>query len=261
MTRCTDESATFPPRPARRKGLQEISREWDDAARVRADQLDNGLDLSLDRILLPTVMALTRQCDRTAVLDVGCGTGYVSAKLGRVSGSVVAVDISKKSIGIARQTHAAPNLKYLVSSVESLARRSDRPDFTVAVANMTLMTAPHLRPLINALAKLLQPRGALVYTITHPCFWPRYWGYADQPWFDYSKEIAIEAPLRISMDPDGAITTHYHRPLSTYLAEFHRAGFQLDVIEEPMPTPSDEVMYPRPWAYPRFLAGRCLLAV
>jgi hypothetical protein len=59
---------------------------------------------------------------------------------------------------------------------------------------MTLMTAPDLRAFAKALATLLQARGRFVAILTHPCFWPRYWGYEEEPWFHYEREIFIEAP-------------------------------------------------------------------
>jgi hypothetical protein len=60
--------------------------------------------------------------------------------------------------------------------------------------------------------------GALVFSITHPCFWPEHYGYASSDWFRYERETIIESPFRISADRVGSLpSTHLHRPLSAYL--------------------------------------------
>src|SRR5262249_21327154 len=153
-----------------------------------------------------------------AVLDAGCGTGFLAERLAERACEVLAVDVSTKSIAIAKTTHAAPNLRYEATSIEGLASRAPAL-FTLVVANMTLMTAPNLRSFVNGVSRLLQPGGHLVFTITHPWFWPLYWNYADEDWFDYRRELAIEAPLEISLERQGPVTTHYHRPIAMYVTE------------------------------------------
>lgn len=243
---------------SRRKRLSEIRDEWDRAAPKRAAQIDGKQDLSFHRILLPSIDRLAAHCNWEAVLDAGCGTGFLAQRLAERASEVLAVDVSKKSIVIARTTHAAPNLRYEATSIERLAARVP-PRFTLVVANMTLMTVPNLRSFVGGVARLLRPGGHLIFTITHPWFWPLYWRYAEEEWFDYTRELAIEAPLQISLEKQGPITTHYHRPIEMYVAEFSRAKLLVDVLEEPFPEPRDAASYPEAWSFPRFLAGRCLL--
>jgi 2-polyprenyl-3-methyl-5-hydroxy-6-metoxy-1,4-benzoquinol methylase len=247
------------PRLSPKKRLSEIREEWDRAAEKRAALIDNLTDISFHRLLLPSIDRLSTNWDWTDVLDAGCGTGFLSERLAKRARHVVAVDVSKKSIAIAKTAHSAPNLRYQATSIEQLARRSPGSQFTLAVANMTLMTVPNLTSFLAGIARLLRPEGAFVFTSTHPWFWPLYWNYANCDWFDYGREIPIEAPLRISLDERGPVTTHYHRPLSMYIAELSRANLLLDVLEEPLPDPEDAALYPEPWEYPRFLSGRCVL--
>ena len=120
------------------------------------------------------------------------------------------------------------------------------------------MTVPNLKSFIAAVAKLLRDDGMFVFTLTHPWFWPSYWGYDKAPWFDYSREIAIEAPFRISLQQSSLVTTHFHRPVGHYLDALTDAGLALTKLAEPLPNERDRGRYPADWQFPRFLAGRAI---
>jgi hypothetical protein len=153
------------------------------------------------------------------------------------------------------------NIRYVGASLEEAASCLDDGPATAAVAVMTLMTAPDLRGFAKALAALLQTRARFVAILTHPCFWPRYWGYEKEPWFCYERETFIEAPFVISKRRTQVRTTHIHRPLEQYLKVFAEEGFRLDALAEPMPTPEVQALYPKPWEFPRFLGLRWEKAV
>ena len=121
------------------------------------------------------------------------------------------------------------------------------------VASMVLMDSPHLVAATDALRKLTLDGGMLVLTMTHPWFWPDYWEYRDESWFDYMDEIFIEAEFAISLGSSGHTTTHIHRPLDSYLRALSESGFQLDSIAELMPDTASAPLYPEPWRFPRFL--------
>jgi SAM-dependent methyltransferase len=177
-----------------------------------------------------------------------------------MSGSVVGIDISEVSIKISRERWGGRRgLEFVASSVENYASRHTGPGFTAVTANMSLMTVVSLRAVLMAIAQLLTDGGHFVFTISHPFFWPTYWGYANEPWFRYSSEIAIEAPFAISLDPTQTLTTtHIHRPLEKYIQELRAARFHVDALVEPLPPPEIEAKYPSEWRYPRFLGVRCV---
>jgi hypothetical protein len=65
---------------------------------------------------------------------------------------------------------------------------------------MVLMDVPALEQFMEAASKVLASRGAFLFSVAHPWFWPKYYGYADESWFRYSDEIFIEGPFRISQE-------------------------------------------------------------
>ena len=248
-------------RPAIGKSLEDIQNEWDRIAHVRHEQISSGADISFNYVLKPAIVNLLEGCNLSKVIDLGCGTGELTAKLARLSGEVTGVDSSALSIEIARETSAElPNIHFCESFIEDYANSDSGPQFTTAVANMTLMNCLDLEAFLQAAARVLQPEGSLIATITHPCFWPSYWGYADADWFKYNQEIVVEAPFRISSESTDYVTTHVHRPLSTYQDTLAQAGFAIDKLLEPFPNEEVQSMYPVPWKYPRFLALRAFLS-
>jgi SAM-dependent methyltransferase len=244
-------------RPCSAKNHADLAREWDRLAEERHRQIASGEDLSFHHLVVPTTWRLLEGSDRAVVLDIGAGTGEFTLQLARTAGKVIAVEPSQASMMLARRVcQSVKNVRYVEASLEEAASFLGEHPATAAVAVMTLMTAPDLRALAKALAALLQTHARFISTLTHPCFWPRYWGYENEPWFRYARETFIEAPFIISKRRTEIRTTHIHRPLEQYLSVFAEEGFRLDALAEPMPAPEVDALYPRRWAFPRFLGLR-----
>ena len=243
-------------RPSETKTLADISKEWDQIAGIRQRQLANGEDLSFSHVLTPTVLKLLEGCNLESVIDLGCGTGELTALIAAKASMIVGVDISSTSIEMARTKSRYPNVHFYHSSVEDFAQRWVGHTFTTAVASMTLMDCLNLDSFIEATAGMMDVGGSLVATITHPWYWPVYWGYHNADWFQYDREIILEAPFRTSTEITRYVTTHVHRPLSSYIEALLKAGLMLDRIDEPFPDDNTQALFPERWEYPRFLAFR-----
>lgn len=234
---------------------------WNNVAVLRAKQIKEGLDLSYDYVLIPTVLKLLEPCDHSRVIDIGCGPGVLSKKFAALAVSVTGIDMSKKMIQIARQgISTESNLTFVKSTIEDYALSFHSTPFSLAIANMTLVTTLDSHMFMQATASLLRHNAHFIITITHPWFWPLYWGYANEEWFDYKKEIFIENVFRISLDAavDRPKTIHVHRPLELYIKNLALSGFVIEEIYEPIPDSDVLIKYPKPWLYPRFLAMRCI---
>jgi SAM-dependent methyltransferase len=244
-------------RPCPVKSHADLAREWDQLAEERHRQIASGEDLSFEHVVVPTTWRLFEGADRAVVLDIGSGTGDFTARLAQVAGKVIAIEPSRASVALARRVcHATQNVRFVEASLEEAATSLDEDPVTAAVAVMTLMTAPALRAFARALSAVLRARTLFVATLAHPCFWPRYWGYEEEPWFHYEVETFIEAPFVISRRRTDVRTTHVHRPLEQYVKVFADEGFRLDALAEPMPPAEIQRLYPKPWRFPRFLGLR-----
>ena len=244
-------------KPCSLKTQADLVPEWDRLAEERHRQIASGDDLSFHHVVVPTTWRLLEGADRTLVLDIGSGTGEFTLQLARRSGAVIAVEPSKASMAIARRVcREVANVQFIENPLEEAGGFLGEEGATAAVAVMTLMTAPDLRGLAKALAGLLRVDARFIAMLTHPCFWPRYWGYEQEPWFHYDNEIFIEAPFAISRKQTDLRTTHIHRPLAYYLTVFAEEGFALEALAEPIPALDVQTLYSRPWQFPRFLGLR-----
>lgn len=239
------------------KSHEQLAQEWDNLAPERLRQLQNGEDLSFEHVLVPTTLELLDSADRDLVLDVGAGTGVFTSHLARRSGRVLAFEPSTRSVAVARKAcRDLSNVTFVEKPLEESDGIQSETLATAGVAFMTLMTAPSLESVARSLAQRLRLGATFVAMTCHPCFWPRYWGYDTEPWFNYNKELFIEGPFVISNRKSELNTTHIHRPLGRYLKAFADEGFQLKELVEPFPTEAIEKLYPKPWLFPRFLALR-----
>lgn len=246
------------------KTTDEIAVEWDRIAVQRVADIESGHDFSYVSVLTPSIIGmLPGDASSAKVLDVGCGTGVLGRTVAPLVRSVVGVDPSVRSIEIARsrsRQQGVANIEWLAVDVETLAIKPQLVNgcFDIAIANMTLMNAVDLTTALSATASLCRKGAKLIWTITHPCFWPLYWKYNEAPWFNYSEEVWIEAEFRTATTRTRMNTTHIHRSLERYLQYFVNSGFMLAELREPMPH-GDPSPQPK-WPFPRFLAGSCILA-
>jgi len=230
--------------PRQAKSYVELIREWDRLAEERHRQIASGEDLSFEHVVVPTIWHLLQGVDLTVVLDIGSGTGDFTARLARVSGKVIAIEPSRTNMEAARRVcQTSANVQFVERILEEAGDLDEVP-VTAAVAVMTLMTVANLRSFAKALAAMLHRGTSFVATITHPWFWPRYWGYEGEPWFRYDAEIFIEGPFAISLCRTELTTTHIHRPLEQYVSVFAQEGFQLSALVEPMPSENVQALYP-----------------
>jgi ubiquinone/menaquinone biosynthesis C-methylase UbiE len=226
---------------------KEISKEWDDLAEIRLNDLKGGIDNSYEFHLKPPLLKMLTGCDLKTILDIGCGVGVFTYELSSIADRIVGIDISEKSIRLANKHCKAPNMEYKKVSFEDL--EIDPGSISCIVANMTLMNIPDIDFFFNKAFKILAERGVLVFSITHPAFWPIYWKY-DIGKFNYMYESEHHEIFRTRNKTYNLKTHHYHRPLHFYFNLMSKAGFK---IRELLETGNEKGLTP----YPRFLLIKC----
>lgn len=246
----------MPFKPVKLKDEGAIVSEWDKLAPIRYQQITSGLDITYNSVLVPEILHLVTSNRSVSAIDIGCGVGVLTARIAEVGLQVVGIDPSGTSIEIAKESfgHLA---SFHQSSIESYGDGASE-QFDLAIANMVLMDVLHLDRFLLAVRRTLSSNGSFVFSLAHPCFWPDYYGYASEPWFEYDQQIVIEAPFRTSLAPEGTyVSTHVHRPLATYICALEKAGLHLEVLREPFPKPNLMKLYPIAWRYPHYLVGLC----
>ena len=119
--------------------LEEARRRWNlhaDDWRVQVgDDGDSNRRLNSD----PVLWEFAGDVSGLAVLDAGCGTGYLSRKLRDRGARVTGVDLAARRIEIARADH--PDIDFRVDSCTELATLGDE-QFDLVVANTSSWTPP-----------------------------------------------------------------------------------------------------------------------
>ena len=226
--------------------------EWDEIAVQRDELIKSGNDYSLQYVLLPCIVNEIDALDKKTIIDCGCGTGTLTKIVASHAETMVGIDISSKSIEIAKKFESASNLQYVNTSIEEYSQINSSTA-TLCVSNMVLMNTGNLNEIIDSIYKLLIPGGSFVFTISHPCYWPIYWDYFNADWFNYHTETAISADFRTSLSDNLGISTHIHRPIDRYINVLVDTGFSLQKFTEPYPVnlPTPNLGYE--YHYPRFL--------
>jgi len=181
------------------------------------------------------------------VLDVACGNGLTSRRMAALGAQVLAFDFSAKMIAHARartQEHVH-QIEYLVldatdaAALRSLGERA----FDAALCHMALFDMAEIRPLVEALARLLKPCARFVFSVLHPCFNnSRTSQVAEMQ--DNAGQVVTTYAVKVCayMTPTiahGAAILgqprpqlYFHRPLQVLLGACFEVGFVLDGLEE-----------------------------
>ena len=230
----------------------EVTREWDAIAATRDAQLRSNQDRTFSEVLRPHILASVTSAQ--SIIDIGCGTGNLTSSLNATNRRVVGLDPSRESIRIARLHDSST--EYHEGTLEAWSASNQGAEFDLAIVNMVLMDVMNLSAFTRALAQVVQ-KGRVLATLTHPAFWPLYWGYSAMPGFDYMKDQVIEAPFRTNSQQYDLPTTHIHRPISTYIEAFRAVGLSVDGITELRgPESLEEFAFPRFLAFDLFGQGR-----
>jgi len=234
------------------KKLKQICQEWDSVNEKRQQTIEQGKDFSLLAVTAPCVLKNISEDSPKTVLDVGCGSGYLTAEIANIVDSCIGIDFSQKSISLAKEKYSHNNLTFTNCEI---SKYTAEISIDACVANMVFMSDPEWLKSIKQIFDILPNKGLFYIMITHPCFWPQYWRYQDKSWFNYKEEIYIENNFSISFEAEMGKTTYIHRPLEQYLTGLIITGFTIEKIEEPYPTLPIPDGYS--YDYPRFLFIKC----
>lgn len=210
------------------KKLERIAHEWDTIAALRDEQVCSGKDHSANFVLAPAILNDLPKV--RSIVDIGCGTGWLTERAAKCANITVGIDPSRESIAIGRERHDGAGVTYYAESIETYALKGKK--FDLAISNMSASSAPDLHAFVSASRDILKKNANFIFTIPHPCFWPLYWGYASHPRFNYQKSCAVEGEFKIQNEASKIITTHFHHPLEQYFATLSNNRFRIEEVRE-----------------------------
>ena len=179
-------------------------------------------------------------------IELGCGTGYVSAWMWRRGASVYAVDNSEQQLSTARRLaglHGVDDIEWVHGNAEQVEQPDASFDFAISEYGAAIWCDPHRW--IPEAHRLLRPGGRLAFLGNHPfgmvCTSPAgdspagttlerdYFGLDRLDWTD-----AVE-------DPGGI---EFNMEISSWLRLFRTTGFDVvDYVEIQAPSSAHGLRY------------------
>ncbi len=167
-------------------------------------------------------------------IELGCGTGYVSAWMRRRGASVYAIDNSEAQLATARRLsdlHGLDDITWVHGNAESVAQPDGSFDFAISEYGAAIWCEP--AAWIAEAHRLLRSGGELVFLGNHPLalvcapvdgslpITER----LERPYFDLAR-----LDWRDAVDEPGGI--EFNLPISSWIRLFHDTGFDLvDYVE------------------------------
>ncbi len=180
-------------------------------------------------------------------LDLGCGYGW-HCLYARSQGAerVTGVDISALMLERARQHTRDDAIAYLHQPIEDIEFREN--EFDVVFSSLAFHYVHDLQSVFEKVHRCLSRDGEFVFSMEHPI----YTALPQQDWYYDPDGNKLHWPVdnyqhegsRRSNFMDSEVTK-YHRTVATILNSVIQAGFSLERISEPQPSPEILEQLPR----------------
>jgi 2-polyprenyl-3-methyl-5-hydroxy-6-metoxy-1,4-benzoquinol methylase len=207
-----------------------------------ADEYRDALSRNhLTEMYMPALYSSLGSVKGKRLLDAGCGDGRYSRELAEEGASVVAIDGAASFVEIAKREsrHSRVEFEY-ADLTRNLRFRSG--EFDVVFSNMVLMDLPKIDRAIREFSRVLKPRGKLVFSIVHPCFFPFDWKCrGDRKLYKMVDDYFTPRTVTLNY---WRKTLHFHRPLSAYAGALQKNDLSIVSIAEPRPRPAQLKRHP-----------------
>lgn len=200
-----------------------------------------------DLFEIPALLAMLPALEGKRVLDLGCGFGeHCRMFLERGAAAVVGVDISARMLEIARRENSDPRISYLHMAIEDIAQLEGT--FDVVVSSLALHYVEDFVGTVRRVHRLLTAGGVFVFSQEHPLVTCHTGG-------DRWTRDARGEKLHVNLSHYGVegerettwFVEHvkvYHRTFSSIVNTLLEAGFCIERMVEPLPTPALLEKYP-----------------
>ncbi len=203
----------------------EVIRAWATSDSTRAFGEEG--DFARQHLLNPAIFALLGDAlPEKAILDAGCGQGYLCRMLARKGARMTGIEPADSlyCTALQREQDEPLGITYLQHDLSTFT--SVQSIYDVVVANMVFMDIPDYQAAMRNCIAALKPGGDFIFSLLHPCF--------EEPGSEWLPKGYVEVREYLSeYSKPQTFGYLFHRPLSSYLNLVIQAGCTLRQIIEP----------------------------
>lgn len=210
-----------------------MSNQWDTYAELYDTGIGTNGDLLHTSLINPLIERYMGNKKYEAILDAGCGNGYLLKILAGNVQRVVGIDASEKLLSTAaKKTKGLSNASIVSGDIaQKLPFKSG--SFDLVIANMVLQYLPSLDVFASESARIVKPGGSLIVIVDHPAhaLFLRAQELAGKKNEKFLTSASYFTPGKRSKKSlwDKATLKYFHRPLEAYVNPFTKY-FSLDSI-------------------------------
>jgi SAM-dependent methyltransferase len=187
----------------------------------------------------PGTIALLPPVNDRDVLDVGCGSGPLSAWLAGQGARVTGLDASPAMIAIARE-RGLPGATFAVADLGEPLELLHDDAFDFVVASLVMHYLRDWVAPLRELRRVLRPDGALVFSTHHPAADVELAASGDY----FATELLTD---RWTKGGRAFEVRFWRRPLTAMFDAIAQAGFRVERLSEPQPVEECRERFPDAW--------------
>lgn len=200
----------------------DIVKSWQKNVDAWTDAVRHGQIASRKQVTDQAIIDAILSCSPVAVLDVGCGEGWLVRELCARKIPAIGVDAIPAFIESAR---IAGGGEFHAISYEDIAAGKLDVAVDVAVCNFSLLGRESVEALFRVMPLLLEPHAVFIVQTLHPVMacgdLPYQDGWRKGTWDGFSADFTDPAPW-------------YFRTMDSWIRMFTECGFRIREVREPV---------------------------
>lgn len=215
--------------------LQLSKNQWDKLAKLYEEGIGEEGDPLHERYIDPIIFEFLGKLKNGAILDAGCGNGYLFKKLEKYADRIIGIDSSKELLKFAKKKISRYK-KSVIRHANLLKKLPlETASFDAVIANMVLQYLPILETFVTESSRVLKPQGMLIVTVDHPAHTlflraQELAGKKNEKFVTSGSYFKAQGRTKLSLW-DKAILEYYHRPIGDYINPF-TPSFHLERVSE-----------------------------
>ena len=179
--------------------------------------------------ILPSFFESVIATPRSKILDIGCGTGWITSQLSESADYVLGIDNDPYMIERARRENARENIDYKLKEIGDIGDIND--NFDLGVSTLAIQMLGSQKNLEKMLREI--PVKKLIMVVPHPVTIDRKEPYLK---YDFSEDFNYHngGSYQVWLDngKGGISFKSNHMPLKSYVNAVANSDFQINELKE-----------------------------